>query len=76
MASGTATVVSSHPSLDEASGDAALRADPSDPRELADAVERALAAPDGLVERGLDHARSFTWRRCAEAVLSGYSDAL
>ena len=32
LASGTPAVVSSHPSLDEASGAAALRADPDDPR--------------------------------------------
>ena len=36
LASGTPAVVSSHPSLDEASGDAALRADPDDPEAFAD----------------------------------------
>ncbi len=42
MACGCPAVVSSHPSLDEASGDAAVRADPDDPAALASAIERAL----------------------------------
>jgi glycosyltransferase involved in cell wall biosynthesis len=73
LASGTPAVVSSHPSLDEASGDAALRGDPDDPEAFATALEAALDAPRGA---GLEHAASFTWRRCGEAVLAGYESAL
>jgi glycosyltransferase involved in cell wall biosynthesis len=61
MACGVPVVSSSHPSLDEASGDAALRADPDDPTALAAALERALAERDVLVPRGLAHARGFRW---------------
>jgi len=64
-------VVSSHPSLDEASGDAALRVDPDDAEAFADALELALASPRGT---GVEHASSFTWRACGEAVLRGYLD--
>jgi glycosyltransferase involved in cell wall biosynthesis len=73
LACGTPAVVSSHPSLDEASGDAALRADPDSPGAFADALEAALAAPRG---EGVDHAARFTWRACGEAVLAGYESAL
>ena len=73
LASGTPAVVSSHPSLDEASGDAALRADPDDPEAFAAALDAALDAPR---RAGLEHAASFTWRRCGEAVLAGYESAL
>ena len=76
MASGTPVVSSAHPSLDEASGDAALRADPSSPEAFAEKIERALHARDELVGRGLDHAGRFTWRACGEAVLAGYREAL
>ena len=76
LASGVLTVVSSHPSLDEASGDAALRADPDDPRAFAAALEWALEAGSQIRERGLAHARAFTWRACGEAVLAGYESAL
>jgi glycosyltransferase involved in cell wall biosynthesis len=73
LASGTPAVVSSHPSLDEASGDAALRTDPDDPDAFAAALEAALAAPRG---EGVDHAARFTSRACGEAVLAGYESAL
>jgi len=76
MASGVAAVVSSHPSLDEACGGAALRAGPDSSEELAEALERALAAPDDLRRRGLEHARSFTREACARAVLAGYRSAV
>jgi glycosyltransferase involved in cell wall biosynthesis len=71
LASGVPAVVSSHPSLDEASGEAALRADPEDPEAFAGALERALSAPRGT---GVEHASRFTWRACGEAVLRGYLD--
>jgi glycosyltransferase involved in cell wall biosynthesis len=73
LASGVPAVVSSHPSLDEASGSEALRADPKDPEAFADALEEALDAPRG---KGGDHATQFTWRACGEAVLAGYKSAL
>jgi glycosyltransferase involved in cell wall biosynthesis len=73
LASGTPAVVSSHPSLDEACGDAALRADPDDPEGFAAALEQALATPRGA---GVEHASRFTWRACGEAVLAGYASAL
>jgi glycosyltransferase involved in cell wall biosynthesis len=72
LASGTPAVVSSHPSLDEACGGAALRADPADAEAFAAALEQALAATPELGEKGLVHAARFTWRACGEAVLSGY----
>ncbi|MBD0338843.1 MAG: glycosyltransferase family 4 protein [Thermoleophilia bacterium] len=73
MASGVPVVASSHPSLDEASGDAALRADPDRPEEWAATVERALADRDELVRRGFEHARSFTWSRMGRELLEGLS---
>jgi glycosyltransferase involved in cell wall biosynthesis len=72
MASGAPVVASSHPSLDEACGDAALRADPDDVEAWADALRRALEEPDGPRARGLAHAARFTWDACGAAVLHGY----
>ena len=76
MASGVPVVASSHASLDEAAGDAAIRADPRSPQALADAVERALVERDRLVPHGLVHAARFTWHACGEAHLAGYSAGL
>ena len=76
MACGAPVVASSHPSLDEASGAAALRADPDDPESFARALEQALAEREALVEAGLEHVRSFSWRSVGETFLTGYEAAL
>jgi glycosyltransferase involved in cell wall biosynthesis len=75
MACGAPVVASSHPSLDEASGEAALRADPDDPAALAAAIERALAERERLSAAGSAHARRFTWRAVGETFLAGYLEA-
>ena len=74
MASGVPVVCSSHPSLDEACGAVARRADPTSPEAFAAAIEAALRG-GAEPEAGRRHARSFTWRACGEAVLHGYSGA-
>jgi glycosyltransferase involved in cell wall biosynthesis len=61
MACGVPVVASSHPSMDEACGDAAVRADPKNPDAIAAAIRSALDRRDELVPKGLEHARSFTW---------------
>jgi glycosyltransferase involved in cell wall biosynthesis len=73
MASGTPVVASSHPSLDEAAGDAAVRVDPESPESIAEGIEQALRERDSLVAKGLEHARRFTWRACGEAHFRGWS---
>jgi len=73
MACGVPVVASSHPSLDEAAGDAAVRADPNDPAAIAAAIREALDRRGELVERGLRHAAAFTWRANGEAHLRAWS---
>ena len=76
LASGAPTVASSHPSLDEASGEAAFRADPDDPEAVAEAIEMAVRHGAERRADGLAHARRFTWEACGEAVLRGYERVL
>ncbi len=76
MACGVPCVVSSHPSLDEACGDAAVRAAPDSPEEFAEGIRRALADRDELVQRGLEHARRFSWLETGRIHLQSYADAL
>jgi glycosyltransferase involved in cell wall biosynthesis len=73
MACGTPCVVSSHPSLDEASGDAAVRTDPDDPDAIASAIEQARAGRDELVRRGAAHARRFTWLENGKSHMEAWS---
>jgi glycosyltransferase involved in cell wall biosynthesis len=75
MACGTPVVASSHPSLDEACGPAAVRADPEDAEAIAAAVQDAVARRDELVPKGLAHASRFTWREVGRIFLHGYEEA-
>ena len=75
MACGAPVVASSHPSMDEASGDAAVRADPESAESFAAAIREALARHDELRVKGLEHVKQFSWRRVGELFLEGYSEA-
>ncbi|MDX6485372.1 MAG: hypothetical protein QOF43_525 [Gaiellaceae bacterium] len=75
MACGVPVVASTHPSLDEACGEAAVRADPRDADAIAAAIETALEQRDELVERGLRHARGFTWVANGRAHLDAWREA-
>jgi glycosyltransferase involved in cell wall biosynthesis len=75
MACGAPVVVSSHESLDEASGVAAVRADPEDAAAFAAAIELAQAERVRLVALGLEHVKRFSWRSVGEIFLRGYEDA-
>jgi alpha-1,3-rhamnosyl/mannosyltransferase len=73
MACGVPVVASSHPSMDEASGDVALRADPDDAVAVAAALDEAIARRDELVPRGLEHAARFTWQANARAHVEAWA---
>jgi glycosyltransferase involved in cell wall biosynthesis len=75
MACGVPVVCSSHESMDEACGDAALRADPENPEAIAAALDAALREPDELVRRGIAHAARFSWLETGRAILDGYREA-
>ena len=71
MACGTPVVAASGSSLPEVAGDAALMIDPYDAVSLAEAMYRVLTDDDlqeGLRQRGLKRAGSFSWRSAAEAI--------
>ncbi len=76
MASGVPVVASAHESLDDAAGDAAVRADPADPRAFADGLREVLLRREELVPKGLEHAATFSWRRAGEVFLAAYEQAL
>jgi len=73
MACGAPCVVSSHPSLDEACGAAAVRADPDDVDAIVAGIERAFSDRDGLAQQGFAHARRFTWLANGRAHLEAWS---
>ena len=75
MACGVPVVASAHPSLAEACGDVAVRADPRDPAAIAASIREAIERRDELVPRGLAHARGFTWGANARAHLAAWAAA-
>ncbi len=75
MACGTPVVCSSHPSLDEACGVAAVRADPESPEAIAAGIELALRDRNALIERGSAHAARFSWRETGRIMLDAYAEA-
>jgi glycosyltransferase involved in cell wall biosynthesis len=73
MASGAPVVASAHPSMDEAAGTAAVRADPDSPQAIAAAIQEAIARREELSAAGLEHVRRFSWRRVGEIFREGYT---
>ncbi len=79
MACGTPVVTSDASSLPEVVGDAGLMAPPRDTRALADAIETALTdaeVREGMIERGLRRAATFTWERAARETVQVYRGVL
>lgn len=74
MACGVPVVASSHSSLDEACGEAAVRVDPLDPAAIAAGVREALARKEELVVLGLAHATRFSWRENGRVILEALED--
>lgn len=78
MSLGTPVVTSSVSSMPEVAGGAALLADPTQPAEIAAALERVLSDPaeaERLRAAGRVRAATFTWRRCAERVMESLTKA-
>jgi glycosyltransferase involved in cell wall biosynthesis len=75
IACGTPVVASAHPSLDEASGGVALRADPESAESFAAAIEEALSERSGPAADGYEHAGRFTPRAQGEAIMRGYESS-
>jgi glycosyltransferase involved in cell wall biosynthesis len=67
MACGTPVVAARAGALPETCGDAAVYADPRDPGDIADAIERAMDDP-ALRQAGPRRAAAFTWERTARGV--------
>jgi glycosyltransferase involved in cell wall biosynthesis len=78
MACGTPVVAADAAALPETCGDAALYADPRDPRALADAIDEALDPPTAqrLREAGRRRAERFTWDRTARGVDAAIDEVL
>jgi glycosyltransferase involved in cell wall biosynthesis len=79
LACGIPTIVADTSSLPEVVGDAALKVDPHDPGDLAEAMRRVLQEPGlaaELATRGPRQAAHFSWERSAEQLEATLLEAL
>jgi glycosyltransferase involved in cell wall biosynthesis len=78
LAAATPVVASDLPAVREVLGRHASLVPPDDPDALAAALHRVLAEPPdaGARAEARQHARAFTWRRCAELTLAAYRSAV
>jgi glycosyltransferase involved in cell wall biosynthesis len=79
MARGVPVACSDIPALTEVARDAAAYFDPHDPGSIAHTITRVTSdqrLARGLVERGYERCRRFTWERTAQATLASYARAL
>jgi glycosyltransferase involved in cell wall biosynthesis len=80
MACGVPVITSRRASLPEVVGDAALLLeDPLEAEEIASKVEALISDPalrSGLVDRGRERARAFTWEKAAAEVLQVYDHVM
>lgn len=79
MACGTPVITSNVSSLPEVAGGAALVVNPHDHTEIAHAMERLIDDPAlrlKLIERGLQNASRFSWKRAAEETVALYDRLL
>jgi glycosyltransferase involved in cell wall biosynthesis len=76
FACGTPVVASDIPVLREVLGEHATYAAEGDAESLADALLRALDAPPTSADARREHARKYTWTRCASEAMVAYDSAL
>src|SRR5262249_50396088 len=72
MASGTPVLTSTTGAAPEITGGLAVIVDPYDVEAIADGIDRALETPATVLAQAREHARTFTWERCANQTLAMY----
>ncbi len=71
----TPVVTSNISSMPEVAGNAAILVDPYDVNSIADGIGRALRGPKGLIEKGIERVKQFSWEETARKTLAVYNEA-
>jgi glycosyltransferase involved in cell wall biosynthesis len=72
MASGTPVLTSTTGAAPEISGGLAVCVNPYDVEAIADGIDHALETPTSTLAQAREHAKTFTWERCASQTLAIY----
>lgn len=78
MASGLPVIASNIPVLQEVYGDAAYYFDPKDPKDIAAKIKKVLSSPkirSGLVAKGNEQVKKYSWLQMAKETLEVYKQA-
>lgn len=79
MAAGVPTVTSYGSSLEEVAGDCCYLSDPKSEQSICDAIIAALSADEDerriKISGGIERARNFNWKACAENTVKAYEEA-
>ena len=79
MACGTPTILANATSLPEVGGTAAVYFTPGDHEELAQVMRELARDPQQraqMSQRGIEHAATFSWERCASETAEVYRQTL
>ncbi len=68
-------VTSNISSLAEVAGNAAVLVDPYDVNSITEGIEKALKGPKGLIEKGLERLKQFSWEKTARETLAVYNES-
>lgn len=75
FACGVPVVTSNTASMPEVAGGAAILVEPTDTNSIAEGIAGALRGPKGLIEKGFEHVKQFSWEKTARMTLEVYKEA-
>lgn len=75
MNCGVPVVTSNISSMPEVAGDAAILVDPYNIDSIVEGIEKALKGPKGLVEKGFERVKQFSWEKTAKMTLDVYNES-
>ena len=76
MACGVPVLTSKTGAAPEVGGECALLVDPYDTHDIAQGIDRLLESSPCDSDREIEHAKHFTWMRCAQRTLAVYKEIL
>lgn len=75
FACGTPVVTSNVSSMPEVAGEAAVLVDPEDINSISEGIKKALEGPKGLIEKGMERIKQFSWEKTAKMTLDVYNES-
>lgn len=76
FACGTPVVTSNISSMPEVAGNAAILVDPYDVDSISEGIGKALRGPKGLIDKGFERVRQFSWEDTAKKTLAVYNESI